>query len=153
MTTSNHEPESAVPREGWILYDGACGFCFRWVHLWKEVVERRGFAIKDLQSAHADGSLQLSEENLLDDIQVLTRAGNLESGANAYLYVTRRIWWAWHFYGIFRLPGFNWILWRGYRWFNRNRYRISRHCPLPQQASAIRSPREEESAPAKSVSK
>ena len=139
MTTSNHEPESAVPREGWILYDGACGFCFRWVHLWKEVVERRGFAIKDLQSAHADGSLQLSEENLLDDIQVLTRAGTLESGANAYLYVTRRIWWAWPFYAIFRLPGFNWILLQGYRWFNRNRYRISRHCPLPQQDSAAQS--------------
>jgi hypothetical protein len=76
--------------------------------------------------------LQIPEENLLDDVQVLTRSGKLESGANAYLYVSRRIWWAWPFYAIFRLPGLNGVLWWGYRWFNRNRYRISRHRPLPQ---------------------
>lgn len=136
MKTPDHEPEPILPRAGWILYDGRCGFCFRWVHLWKEVVARRGFALKDLQSASADGSLQVSPENLLGDILILTRAGKLESGANAYLYVARQIWWAWPFYAIFSLPVFNSILWCGYRWFNRNRYRISRHCPLPQQAGA-----------------
>jgi predicted DCC family thiol-disulfide oxidoreductase YuxK len=134
MTLPGHEPDSVLPREGWILYDGRCGFCFRWVHFWKKVVERRGFAIKDLQSASADGSLQIPRENLLDDIQVLTRSGKLESGANAYLYVSRQIWWAWLFYAIFRLPGFNRMLWSGYRWFNRNRYRISGYCPLREPA-------------------
>jgi len=134
MTLSDRESESALPREGWILYDSGCGFCFRWVHMWKQVVGRRGFALKDLQAASADGSLPISQENLLDDIRVLTRSGTLESGANAYLYVARRIWWAWPFYFIFRLPGFNSVLWLGYRWFNRNRYRISRHCLLPESA-------------------
>jgi len=56
------------PREGWILYDGGCGFCFRWVHFWK-------ICAKHLQSASADSSLQISQENLLDDIRVLTRTG------------------------------------------------------------------------------
>jgi predicted DCC family thiol-disulfide oxidoreductase YuxK len=138
MTLPNHEPESDLPREGWILYDGGCGFCFRWVHFWKKVVEPKGFAIKDLQSASADGSLQVPQENMLDDIRVLTRDGKLESGADAYLYVTRRIWWAWPFYAIFHLPGFNWVLRIGYRWFNRNRYLISRTCPLPSQDSTGR---------------
>jgi predicted DCC family thiol-disulfide oxidoreductase YuxK len=137
MRLAAHESETALPREGWILYDGRCGFCFRWVHLWRKVVERRGFGIKDLQSASAEHMLQIPEENLLDDVQVLTRSGKLESGANAYLYVSRKIWWAWSFYAIFRLPGFNWLLWRGYRWFNRNRYRISRQCPLPQQGGGL----------------
>jgi predicted DCC family thiol-disulfide oxidoreductase YuxK len=136
MTQPDHQSESALPHQGWILYDGECGFCFRWVHFWKNVVERRGFAVKDLQSARAGGVLHISQENLLEDIRVLTRTGNLESGADAYLYVARRIWWAWPFYAVFRLPGFNWILWWGYRWFNRNRYRISRHCPLPHRAGA-----------------
>jgi predicted DCC family thiol-disulfide oxidoreductase YuxK len=138
MTLPDHEPDSAVPREGWILYDGRCGFCFRWVHFWRKVVERRGFAIKDLQSASADGSLLIPQENLLDDIQVLTRTGKLESGADAYLYVAQRIWWAWPFYAIFRLPGFNWMLWLGYRWVNRNRYRISGYCPLPEPTDSGR---------------
>lgn len=141
MKLSDHEPESVLPREGWILYDGGCGFCFRWVHVWEKVVARRGFAIKDLQSASADGGVQIPAEHLLDDIRVLTRAGKLESGADAYIYVARRIWWAWPFYAVFSLPGLNGMLWWGYRWFNRNRYRISRHCPLPPEASAGRTPK------------
>jgi predicted DCC family thiol-disulfide oxidoreductase YuxK len=92
MRPSQHESDPALPREGWILYDGGCGFCYRWVHLWQKVVGRRGFALKDLQSASAEGSLELPAENLLDDMRVLTRGGKLESGANAYLYVARRIW-------------------------------------------------------------
>jgi predicted DCC family thiol-disulfide oxidoreductase YuxK len=132
--TPQGKSDSGLPREGWILYDGGCGFCFRWVHFWQKVVEMRGFAIKDLQSASAGGLLQVAADKLLDDIRVLTRDGRLESGADAYLYVARRIWWAWPLYAVFSLPGFNWILWRGYKWFNRNRYRISRHCPLPEKS-------------------
>jgi predicted DCC family thiol-disulfide oxidoreductase YuxK len=137
MKSSDHKSAVSQPG-GWILYDGECGFCSRWVHFWKKVVEARGFALKELQSAAADGSLEIPRENLLDDIRVLTRSGKLISGANAYLYVTRKIWWAWPFYAIFRLPGFNWVLRQGYRWFNRNRYHISRHCKLQQRADTDR---------------
>jgi predicted DCC family thiol-disulfide oxidoreductase YuxK len=127
--------QSGQPRNGWILYDGACGFCLLWVHLWKKTVERHGFAIKDLQSAAADSKLRLPPENLLDDVRVLTPSGKLESGAGAYLYVARKIWWAWPIYAVFRLPGFNWMMQRTYGWFNRNRYRFSRACALPQPHS------------------
>src|ERR1700722_20301985 len=99
MSLPDPESESALPREGWILYDGGCGFCFRWDHFWETAVGKRGFALRDLQSAFADG-LEISQENLLDDIRVLTRTGKLESGANAYLYVARQIWWAWPFYAV-----------------------------------------------------
>lgn len=136
MTKLEQEPAAMLPHVGWVLYDAGCGFCFRWVHFWERVIERRGFSLNDLQSAWEDGSLKSSQEKLLDDILVLTRDGKLVSGADAYLFVARRIWWAWPFYAIFRLPGFNWLLWLGYRWFNRNRYRISRHCPLPHQANS-----------------
>jgi predicted DCC family thiol-disulfide oxidoreductase YuxK len=136
MMKLDQESKTMLPRVGWVLYDGGCGFCFRWVHFWESVIERRGFSLKDLQSAWEDGGLKRSQQNLLDDILVLTRDGKLESGADAYLFVARRIWWAWPFYAIFRLPGFNWMLWQGYRWFNRNRYRISRHCPLPPRGNS-----------------
>ena len=120
--------------KGWILYDGACGFCYRWVHIWQEVVEGRGFEIKDLQSASREHMLEIPQEHLLDDIRVLTSNGDLYLGADAYLYVARRIWWAWPFYALFSLPGFYWLLWQGYSWFNRNRYRISGACPSPDAA-------------------
>jgi predicted DCC family thiol-disulfide oxidoreductase YuxK len=133
MTLPDVTP-ATVARAGWILYDGACGFCSWWVRSWQKVVEAQGFAVKDLQSADADGSVKIPAENLLDDIRILTPSGELVSGADAYLYVARRIWWAWPFYAVFSLPGFNWALWRGYRWVNRNRYRISPHCALPQHS-------------------
>jgi hypothetical protein len=94
------------------------------------------FTTGDAVSAWEDGSLKCSQEKLLDDILVLTRDGRVEQAADAYLFVARRIWWARPFYATFHLPPFNGLLWRGYRWFNRNRYRISRHCPFPQQANS-----------------
>jgi predicted DCC family thiol-disulfide oxidoreductase YuxK len=138
MTKPGQESKAMQPLVGWVLYDGGCGFCFRWVHFWEKVIERRGFALKDLQCARYDGSLKVPQQKLLDDILVLSRDGKLQSGADAYLFVARRIWWAWPFYAICRLPGSNRMLWQGYRWFNRNRYRISRHCPLPQQANSYK---------------
>jgi len=136
MTETKPKPTVVGPTRGWILYDGGCGFCFRWVHVWEKVVARRGFQLKDLQAAKEDGRLKISEENLLDDIRVLKMDGGLESGADAYLYVGRQIWWAKPIALLFALPGFNWILWSGYRWFNRNRYRVSGYCPLPKNGRA-----------------
>ena len=145
MITPGPKSQSTLPQKGWILFDGQCGFCFRWVHLWEPVVAPRGFALKDLQSAFAEGSLQVDREHLLDDILVLTRDGSLKPGADAYLFVASQIWWAWPFYALFRLPGLHWLLWRGYRWFNRNRYRVSGHCPLPSIPSRSLNPRDPES--------
>src|SRR6266446_4276759 len=101
MREPDQDAKSIPARKGRILYDGECGFCYRWVHLWENVLKPRGFAFKDLQSALAEGSLQVSPENLLDDILVLTSGGNLEFGADAYLFVARQIWWAWPFYALF----------------------------------------------------
>jgi len=51
--------------------------------------------------------LEMPHEKLLTDIRLLNADDRLISGADVYLYVTRRIWWAWPFYAIFSLPGFN----------------------------------------------
>lgn len=112
-------------KAGWVLYDGACGVCSRWIYFWRPVLERRGFSIKDLQSAAADGSVAIPTDKLLDDLRVLTPAGQLVEGAGAYLYVTRRIWWTWPFWAVFHLPGFRTLLERGYLSFARNRYCVS----------------------------
>ena len=119
-----------APPRGWILYDAQCGFCQRSIHLWQKTVERHGFPVKSLQAAQSEGLLQLPQENVLDDIRVLTPAGKIVSGADAYLHIARQIWWTWPFYAIFSLPGFHWLLRRTYRWINQNRYRLSSGCPL-----------------------
>jgi predicted DCC family thiol-disulfide oxidoreductase YuxK len=74
--------------------------------------------------------LKMPYEELITDIRLLTPAGALVSGANVYLQVTRRIWWAWPFYGVFSLPGFNRVIHAVYRWFARNRHHISHACRI-----------------------
>jgi predicted DCC family thiol-disulfide oxidoreductase YuxK len=73
-------------------------------------------------------------DSLLADIRLLTHDGQLISGADVYLQVTRKIWWAWPFYALFSLPGFNGLLHAGYRSFARNRYCVSHACKfeIPQ---------------------
>jgi predicted DCC family thiol-disulfide oxidoreductase YuxK len=126
------ESVSAVTqvRRGIVLYDGQCGFCSRWVRYWVGTLERRGFAIASLDEPWVAEKINTPREELLTDIRLLTADGQLISGADVYLYVTRRIWWAWPFYAFFSLPGFNRLMHLGYRRFARNRYHISHACRL-----------------------
>jgi Uncharacterized protein conserved in bacteria len=118
---------------GVILYDGQCGFCSRWVRFWAGTLERRGFTIASLDEPWVADKIKMSREELLSDIRLLTADGQLISGANVYLFVTRKIWWAWPFYALFSLPGFNRLIHLGYRWFARNRHHISSACRLPSE--------------------
>lgn len=122
--------------DAWVLYDGECGFCSNWVEFWRPTLERRRITISALQEPWVVERLHLPGTDLLADILLLSASGKLVSGADVYLQVTRRIWWAWLFYALFSLPGFNWLLHIGYRWFNRNRYRVSRACRLAHGRSA-----------------
>ena len=115
---------------GWVLYDGQCGFCSRWVKFWRTTLERHGFATAALEQTWVGEKLTMPYEELVRDIRLLTAGGELISGADVYLYVMRRIWWAWPFYALFSLPGFNWMLHAGYRWVARNRHYVSHACRL-----------------------
>ena len=118
-------------RTGVVLYDGQCGFCSRWVRYWAGTLKRHGFDIASLDEPWVSARIEMPREELLTDIRLLTSDGQLVSGADVYLYVARRIWWAWPFYAIFSLPGLNRLIHLGYRWFARNRYHISRACRIP----------------------
>ena len=114
----------------WILYDGSCGFCRRWVPFWGEILRRNGFAIAPLQSPRVKDQLHLSETELIEDLRLLLVDGRQVTGANAYRYVMRRIWWTYPLYILSITPLlrniFNW----GYRTFANNRYRVSGKCGL-----------------------
>jgi hypothetical protein len=58
-------------------------FVFDGCNSGKKVVARRGFELKDLQSAEEEGILQVSAENLLDDIRVLKVDGGKSGGGKA----------------------------------------------------------------------
>ena len=135
---NEHMISATQASRGVILYDGQCGFCSRWVKYWARTLGRRGFAIASLDepwvaekiNRRINEQIKMSREELLTDIRLITAEGQLISGADVYLYVTRKIWWAWPFYAIFSLPGFNRLIHLAYRWFARNRHHISHACHI-----------------------
>jgi len=134
VSTPANVGDSVGPAEmadrGVILYDGHCGFCSRWVNYWAETLKRHGFKIGALDEPWVASQLKMPYEELVTDIRLLMPDEKMVSGADVYLYVARQIWWAWPFYAVFSLPGFNWLIRTGYRWFARNRYWFSRSCRL-----------------------
>lgn len=122
-------------RQGWILYDDACGFCSRWVRFWMETVRSRGFEIAPLQAAWVQERLAFAPEELLDDLRLLHEDGSVTRGADVYRFVMRRIWWAYPVYWLATLPVLRGVFDGTYATFKRNRYRVSRSCGLGSASS------------------
>jgi predicted DCC family thiol-disulfide oxidoreductase YuxK len=118
-----------APR-GWVLYDGQCSFCTGSVNRVRKILMRRGFVPEPLQSPWVNERLKLPESELLTDMRLLLKDGTLLNGADAYLYVMRRIWWTFPLGVIFALPGLKWLFARAYRKFAQNRYCIGGTCQV-----------------------
>jgi len=121
----------------WVLYDNQCGFCSRWVRFWQPVLAKRDIGIAGLQEPWVIERLGLTGDELLHDIRLLTAENAVIPGANVYLQVTQQIWWAWPFYAVFSLPGLNQLMHLAYRWFARNRHRISHTCKLEAPSGLV----------------
>ena len=117
--------------KGWVLYDGACGFCSRWVSFWENTLEKRGFRLAPLQSDWVGEKLHLSGAELASDFRLLLADGDQLAGAAAYRYLMRRIGWAMPLYLLSILPGLRTLFDASYRVFVDNRYFISRACHFP----------------------
>jgi len=119
----------------WVLYDGACGVCSRWVPFWKNTLAKRGIGIATLQEPWVAARLLargVAEESLLDDLRILVASsGDVIPGADAYRFAFRRIWWAWPLWALAVTPGLRRLFDLGYRTFAENRYRVSRACRMP----------------------
>ena len=122
---------TAEAREGWVLYDGACGICSRWVPSWEPTLNRLGLAIAPLQSPWVKERTGLTQEELLSDIRLLRPDGALLTGADVYRYVMRRIWWTYPLYLLSEIPGLRGLFDWAYRKFAQHRMRISDTCGLP----------------------
>ncbi len=116
---------------GWILYDDSCGFCRRWVPFWEKTLLKRGFEIAPLQTDWVRGKLQLSENDLLQDLRLLLASGEQIQGADTYRYAMKRIWWACPAYLFSVAPLSRNIFDWSYKKFAINRHQISHACNMP----------------------
>ena len=128
----------------WVLYDGACGFCSRWVPFWKGTLAKRRIGIATLQERWVGARLAakgVAADERLDDLRVLVDAtGEVVSGADAYRWCFRRIWWAKPLWVLSVAPGCRRLFERAYRTFAENRYRVSSACRLDGSSPRERPP-------------
>ncbi|HYG36889.1 MAG TPA: DUF393 domain-containing protein [Clostridia bacterium] len=115
---------------GWILYDGSCGFCSKWVQYWESTLTRHGFKIVPLQESWVRERLRLSEAELLSDLRVLRADGGQNIGADGYRYILKHIPWAYPIFLLSCVPGLRWIFDWAYRQFARHRFAFSHTCGL-----------------------
>ena len=125
-----------IPTAGWVLYDDSCGFCRKWVGTFRQTLLRRGFAVTPLQTEWVAQKLNLKPNDLLHDFRLLLDDGRQFTGADAYRYVLRRIWWTYPVYLVSIAPFGRWLFDWSYRHFADNRHRISRACRLPANETA-----------------
>ena len=70
-------------RTEWICYDADCAFCVRWA----ERLARHGFTVVPLQSPTVRAILRMPENELLAEMRVITREGNIFGGADALIFL------------------------------------------------------------------
>ncbi|HUO08196.1 MAG TPA: DUF393 domain-containing protein [Phycisphaerae bacterium] len=115
---------------GWVLYDGGCGICARWVPFWAGTLRRARLRTAALQEGWVRKRLQGSAEEMLRDIRILFEDGRQLSGADVYRYVMRHTWWAFPVYVLSIVPGARHIFDAAYRGFANRRLRISAACGI-----------------------
>jgi len=124
-----------MPRDeeplGWVLYDAACGFCTWWIPFWQKTIRRAGYDIAPLQAAWVRARTGLADASVNRDILLLMKDGTIVQGADAYMFGMKRVWWSRPVGHLLGWPGMKQLTWMFYRWFNKNRFFVSRVCRLP----------------------
>jgi predicted DCC family thiol-disulfide oxidoreductase YuxK len=109
-----------APR-GWVFFDRDCSVCTTLARRFRRPLEARGFGLAALQDPRVQALLALPPEDLLREMRVATADGKIYGGAEAVVYLARKIWWAWPLYATAKLPGIPRILDACYRWFAEHR--------------------------------
>jgi predicted DCC family thiol-disulfide oxidoreductase YuxK len=86
-----------------------------------------------LQDPRVQALLALPPEDLLREMRVATANGKVFGGAEAIVYLARKIWWAWPLYAAAKLPAALRILDVYYRWFADHRTCLSGSCSISRK--------------------
>lgn len=132
---------------GWILYDGDCALCLKWVERLGPILRSRGFSFAPLQAAWVRERLRLPDDQLLLEMRVLLLpSGKSLGGADAIVEIAKRVWWAWPLVAVAQIPGVRPVLRRMYQRVAERRYRLDGTCairsskPTPQERSQLGHP-------------
>jgi predicted DCC family thiol-disulfide oxidoreductase YuxK len=106
---------------GWVLFDAACPSCCRIASLVEDILTRRGFDVAPLQSSWVAECLDSGDDDLLDEMRVITLDGHSYAGADAILFLAGKIWWASPVAALALFPGVRVVLRRLYGFWAKRR--------------------------------
>ena len=119
--TETTEASEAAPSGGWIFFDEDCRFCRALVLRFEQVLAKRGFHFEPLQRKWVQERLSLTPEQALEEMRVLTSAGEVFGGADAVIFLARQLWWAAPFAALGRFAVVHALVDRSYRWIAAHR--------------------------------
>lgn len=115
-----------------IFYDGECPLCRREVDHYRRLDRQQRLIFIDIASAHFDAhAFNLDPQRVHQVMHAQTADGATRTELDAF----RTIWRAMPLFSfsrllllIFSLPGMNFLGGIAYRWFARNRHRLTGRC-------------------------
>lgn len=109
-----------------LIFDGQCNFCRSSVHSLRMLDWTGRLAFLSLHDERVGQRWpQLSYEQLMDQMWLVTKSGRTLGGADAMRYLSSRMPALWLLTPLLNLP-FTMPVWRSiYRWVAKNRYRIA----------------------------
>jgi predicted DCC family thiol-disulfide oxidoreductase YuxK len=119
--------------EGWVFYDGACSLCTGLARRVRRRLERCGFELVPLQAPGVREILGVRSEELMTQMWVLTQDGHVLGGADAALYLARRMrrtWWGLLLITMSKLPHGMALIGSVYKWVASHRYSFGGRCAL-----------------------
>lgn len=111
-----------------VFFDGECPLCRREIEMLRQLDRRGGIAFTDIAAPGFDPSaVALSHAELMARIHGRTADGTIVEGVEVF----RRLYAAVGFgplVALSRVPPIGWVLDAGYRWFAKNRLRLTGRC-------------------------
>jgi predicted DCC family thiol-disulfide oxidoreductase YuxK len=110
-----------------VIYDGQCAFCTSQARLLRRLDGKRRLAFLSLYDERVSRWYpDLSHEDLLEYVYVVTSRGQAHRGAEAVRYLSRRLPALWWLAPVLHIPGSR-PVWRWlYRFVSRRRFWLSR---------------------------
>ncbi|GIX00592.1 MAG: thiol-disulfide oxidoreductase [Pirellulaceae bacterium] len=108
-----------------VIWDGKCQFCRRQVERLRAIDGGRLTYIDLHDPRVAERYPQLSYEQLMEQMWLITPAGEAYGGADAMRALSRRLPLLWPLAPLMHLPGMMPCWRRAYRWIAQRRYRLA----------------------------
>ena len=108
-------------RNAYVCYDAHCPYCTAGALRFEKTLAARGFVTLPLQTPWVLRRLGLAPGERPSEMAVFTRENTILGGADAILYIARRVWWLWPLFVLSKLPGAKKLLRAVYRWIAARR--------------------------------